>query len=88
MNSNGKRITNVIFINLIYIIQDVVFVDFTYKRENDELQRNNLLNALEVIETLKSSVKKADEKSKINKLSSEIKPKLIIDNFNIDFKEK
>ena len=42
-------------------------MDFTYKRENDDLQRNNLLNALEVIETLKDSVKKADSKSSKNK---------------------
>ena len=41
-------------------------MDFTYKRENDDLQRNNLLNALEVIETLKDSVKKADKNSNKN----------------------
>jgi hypothetical protein len=62
-------------------------VDFTYKRENDDLQRNNLLNALEVIETLKDSVKKADKNSnKNNILSSEIKPKKYIDDINDDIK--
>ena len=49
------------------------------------MQRNNLLNALEVIETLKDSVKKADTKSsKKDILSSDIKPKKYIDDINDD----
>lgn len=49
-----------IFIFYSLFIKDVCFVDFTYKREFENNQRSNLLTALEVIDTLKESIKKAD----------------------------